>query len=249
MFKKIILGFILTFSISVFSFAQDFSAFDKKEAEKKLGSVVDWMASGSSGLMWNTASASSTFGFSVGVYAVGSSFPEIEGASDLPKFLPNNAGIRATVSTMGAEVAFRILPVDQVNVLGFGAKYEFTKFLPFLPPGTPVSIAGYFDYNKFGYKVDDLEMTVKNTSFGVLASADFFLTIYGRAGFELGSGDISYIYDPAKDGFPQLPKYKESISIDSNGMRFAAGLKLLGISVEAGYRNYSYFGAGWQIGF
>lgn len=247
MLKKLVLGLILVFSVSAVSFAQptfDFSKMAASEKEK-LSPIGDWLASGSSAMMWTTASAPTAFGFGVGVYVSGGSIPDISIPNiEVPKFAPNNLGIKVTAGTMGVEVAARYMPlVLGLKSMGFGAKYEFTKLLP-LPPGTPLSLAGYFDYNKINFEADDNAFEFKNTSFGVLASGDLFVvTLYGRLGFETGSGSLSWKYNINN------VKYPDGIDLSSNGMRAAVGIKLLGINLEAGTRAGTYFGAGYGFSF
>lgn len=241
MLKKLVLGLIFTFSVSAVSFAQKWN-FPQDEAEKILSPVTDWMASGSGALTYVSAKAPSTFGFRIGLMAAGATVPKIEGAEDVG-FTLNNAALVASLGTMGFEATLKLLPAGDFTSTTVGLKYELTSLIP-LPPGIPISIAGYADYNKSSIKVDDTEIGASNVGFGGLVSGDLVvIKAYGRLGYEIGSGTMKYTYDP--DGLAQ----KVDLNPDSNGLRAAVGGSLGFFDVELGYRSYAYYAVGLSVGF
>lgn len=242
--KKLTLLVLMTFAFGIVQ-AQTFDFSKIVLSQSNKDDMAGWMAAGSGGMMWTTASAPSTFGFRVGVFANAGKTPELPAQADVPSYFVNSAGVFVAVGTMGFEGIFRILPVEQVNSMGFGLKYEFTNLIP-LPPGIPVSLAGYFDYSKFGYKEKDNDFSSTNSSFGVIASGDLILIkAYGRLGYEMGTAEFKYTY---KSGtiLGDIPIAGEG---ESNGIRAAAGLSLGLFDVEVGTRNGLYFGLGASIGF
>jgi len=248
MLKKLVLGLIFTFSVSAVSMAQ--WNFDKAKAEKVLTPITDWMASGSGALTYVSAKAPSTFGFRIGLMAAASSVPEIEGSNDAPGFAVNNAALVASLGTMGFEATLKLLPAGDFTSTTVGLKYELTSLIP-LPPGIPISIAGYADYNKSTIKIDQTELGASNVGFGGLISGDLvIIKAYGRLGYEIGSGSLKYTYDAVADGYPAgTPGYEVDLSPDSNGLRAAVGGSLGFFDVEVGYRSYAYYAVGLSVGF
>ncbi len=247
MLKKLVLGLIFTLSISAVSLAQ--WNFDKAKAEKVLSPITDWMASGSGALTYISAKAPTTFGFRIGLMASAASVPEIDGAKDAPGFGINNAALVASLGTMGFEATLKLLPAGDFNSMTVGLKYELTSLVP-LPPGIPINLAAYADYNKSSVKVEDTEIGASNVGFGGLISGDLvILKLYGRLGYEIGSGSMKYTYKPADDGHPELSNQEIDLSPDSNGLRAAIGGSLGFIDVEMGYRSYAYYAVGLSVGF
>lgn len=251
MIKKLLTVLVLTVGlVSINVKAQDLSGLDLAAAEARLGALGDWMASGTGGLMYVSAKAPTTFGIRIGAFAVAAPFPEIEGV-ETTGYLPNNAGVLVSVGTLGFEATARLLPIDQLNVFAVGLKYDLTSLVPL--PGLPISLAAYGDFSKFSVKPDDqTELSVTNIGFGAIASFDFLLNFYARAGFEKGSTSFSYLYDSAKDSnIPAgVPRFTQPISLEpsTSGMRFAAGFTLLMFDFEYGYRTNSYVAAGVSFG-
>lgn len=244
--KLMMIAMVAVMSVSG-AMAQDFSKLSQADLDKVASDLSGWLNSGTGGLMYVSAKAPTTFGFRVGLFAVAAPFPEMPDVES-SGYLPNNAGLLVSVGTLGFEATARFLPVDQLNVFGVGLKYELTKLIP-LPPGIPVSLAAYADYNKFSVKDADTELTTSNMSFGALASFDLFIKVYGRLGYEIGGTTVNYVYKMSEDGYPGAPDVPIGMDIDSNGIRAAAGLSLMMFDFEVGYRSNTYAAAGVSFGF
>ena len=155
------------------------------------------------------------------------------------------AGIpQVAFSFMGTELMVRYLPKLKVsdvelNLLGWGLKYNFSQLIL----GLPLDIAAQILINNFeaNYSTDDVpvaDMKTSNFAFNVHASKSFgALIVYGGLQYESTSMDLNYTYDGS--GFPGVTEGdKLSINIDGdNGMRLTIGaaVKLAVIVINADF--------------
>lgn len=217
----------------------------KKATASELAKLGPYLAPGYSALMWNSASSPDVFGIQFGVFAAGSAFPEVANVPT-PSFMPNNLGLFVSAGTLGFEAKLRILPTDYVNSLGFGLKYDVSTLLP-LPPGIPLSLSGYFDYNKVKLGSDEKTGYIdgKATTFGVLVGTKVLIGgVYARVGYEMSSADI--VYTPSIAGIPASAT--QTVPVESNGLRLAVGGNIMMFDFEVGTRDQFYYALGLSFG-
>jgi hypothetical protein len=133
-------------------------------------------------------------------------------------------------SFIGIEAMLRYFPkldLDDVelNLLGWGLKYNFSQLIP----GLPLDIAAQILWNNFEakYSADDMDnadMQTTNFAFNVHASKTFgSLIVYGGLQYETTTLDMNYNYNGV--GFPGIsPGERINISMDGdNSMRLTIG--------------------------
>lgn len=141
------------------------------------------------------------------------------------------AGIpQVAFSFVGVEAMLRYFPkLDigdvEVNLIGWGLKYNFSQLIP----GLPLDIAAQILFNNFGakYTTDDItnaEIETSNFAFNIHASKAFGnFIVYGGLQYETTAMDMKYTFDGL--GFPGMtPGEYVDISMDGdNNMRLTVG--------------------------
>ena len=133
-------------------------------------------------------------------------------------------------SFIGIEAMLRYFPkldLDdvEVNLLGWGLKYNFSQLIP----GLPLDIAAQILFNNFGakYITDDItnvEIETSNFAFNIHASKAFGnFIVYGGLQYETTTMDMKYTFDGL--GFPGItPGDQQNVSMDGdNSMRLTVG--------------------------
>ena len=141
------------------------------------------------------------------------------------------AGIpQVSFGFIGIEAMLRYFPKlnisdVEVNLLGWGLKYNFSQLIP----GLPLDIAAQILWNNFeaNYNsedgLNDADMKTSNFAFNVHASKGFgMLTVYGGLQYESTTLDLNYVYSGS--GFPGVDPTQYSVSMDGeNNMRLTLG--------------------------
>ncbi len=108
----------------------------------------------------------------------------------------------------------------EVNLLGWGLKYNFSQLIP----GLPLDLAVQILSNNFELNHPNVDINTSNFAVNVHASKEFgMFTVYGGLQYESTKMDMDYTFDGL--GFPGiLPDERVSISMDGeNNMRFTFG--------------------------
>jgi hypothetical protein len=170
--------------------------------------------------------------------------------SSLPAGIPQVA-----VSFFGAEAMLRYFPKMHISdvdldLLGFGIKYNFTGLIPKFP----VDIAVQVLINNFEAIHPNAEIKTANIAANIHASKKFeMLILYGGVQYEKTSMDLNYTFDGL--GFPGvMPNDKIEVNVDGeNSMRFTAGvaveLGVLALNVDYNIGNQNVIVAGLNFEF
>jgi hypothetical protein len=238
--------------------------------EKRVENFNNSIHAGMSSLEWDEAAAPSVFGISAKAFMAFSSLKK-EPLIGMKKdgFTLSAYGLQAGFGTAGVEGYVRFLPEvntsgADVGVLGFGLKYDISDLIP--APALP-AISVYASYNtqslgatqNRNYTVQGITEKVKTAvkfdfstiNFGVITGYDLILlSIYAKAGFELGSTDVSWEIPAPNSTNTGLVSDKSTRTIDSSNIRYAAGVSIFGIKLEIGGRGSNISaGAGYGISF
>ena len=140
--------------------------------------------------------------------------------SSVPAGIPQIA-----FSFIGVEAMLRYFPkLDigdvEVNLLGWGLKYNFSQLIP----GLPLDIAAQILFNNFEAIHPDTEIKTSNMAFNVHASKSFgALIVYGGLQYESTNMDYSYTFESLD--IPELDGERIDISVaGENNMRLTLGV-------------------------
>lgn len=141
--------------------------------------------------------------------------------SSVPAGIPQIA-----FSFMGVEAMLRYFPKMnisdvEVNLLGWGLKYNFSQLIP----GLPLDIAAQILFNNFEAIHTNADITTSNFAFNVHASKSFgAFSVYGGLQYETTTMDMNYTFDGL--GFPGItPEDRVNVSMDGeNNMRLTLGI-------------------------
>jgi len=132
------------------------------------------------------------------------------------------------ISFFGIEGMLRYFPKlkisdVEVDLLGWGLKYNFSQLIP----GLPLDLAIQVLSNNFELLHPNADINTANFAVNVHASKDFgMITLYGGIQYENTTMDMEYTFDGL--GFPGImPDERYKISMDGeNNMRFTFGAAL-----------------------
>lgn len=148
-------------------------------------------------------------------------YPPGVNMSSVPAGIPQIA-----FSFMGVEAMLRYFPkMDigdvEVNLLGWGLKYNFSQLIP----GLPLDIAAQILFNNFEAIHENADIKTSNFAFNVHASKSFgVFSVYGGLQYETTTMDMNYTFDGL--GFPGItPEDRVNVSMDGeNNMRLTLGV-------------------------
>ncbi len=176
---------------------------------------------------------------------------------DVP--LPGGVGLtivplavpQVSFSTMNSEVLVRFVPsikinddIGSVNLFGVGFGHSISQYIPMFPIN--VAIQGVYQQLKVGSY-----LKAKALNVNVHASKSFvFFTIYGGAGYETFSADLSYSYKPPVGDTMQNISFSLK---GKNNFRVTAGFKLglaiFDLNVDYSIGNVNVLSAGFGFSF
>jgi len=138
--------------------------------------------------------------------------------SSVPAGIPQIA-----FSFMGAEALIRYFPkLDigdvEVNLIGWGLKYNFSQLIP----GLPLDIAAQILFNNFEAVHPDTELNTANMAFNIHASKAFdSFIVYGGLQYESTNMDYTYTYEDLDNDVTE----RVDISVEGeNNMRLTLGV-------------------------
>ncbi len=166
---------------------------------------------------------SATFFGEKGAAVIGSEgfiiYPPGINMSSVPAGIPQIA-----FSFIGIEAMLRYFPkLDigdvEVNLLGWGLKYNFSQLIP----GLPLDIAAQILFNNFEAIHPDTEIKTSNVAFNVHASKSFgALIVYGGLQYESTNMDYTYTFEQL--GMPELDDRIDISVAGENNMRLTLGV-------------------------
>lgn len=159
-------------------------------------------------------------------------YPPGVNMSTIPAGIPQVA-----FSFMGVEAMLRYFPKVnisdfEVNLLGWGLKYNFSQLIP----GLPLDIAAQILFNNFEAIHPDTEIKTSNTAFNVHASKSFgAFSVYG--GLQYESTNMDYVYTFETLGIPELDERIDISVAGENNMRltFGAAVKVAVLVLNVDY--------------